>query len=176
MGRPLNKRFFGPLDGGSYPEEDLGNIYTTNPLAEAAYNLKGKGYNMPVYAARVPGQAEVVNGVGNDYPYILSQKGSKKYRVRTSGTASHVGSCILVNKTAGTLNEGEMLLQGFVGGNSQQTSGTLIAKLTKHFAVDFNGNRYKWFIEPTSGENSSQANTLVLITATDITASGGETI
>lgn len=176
MGRPINKRFFGPLDGGSYPNEDLGDIYTNNPLNETDYTLKGKGYNIPVYAARVIGQTEVTNGTGGDYPFILAQKGSKKYRVRTSATASHVGNCVLVNKAAGTLLEGEMLLQGFVNGNSQQTAGTLIAKLTKHYATDFNGQRYKWFVEPTAGEDSAQANTLVLVAATATTASGGEKI
>jgi len=176
MGRPINKRFFGPLDGGSYPEEDLGDIYTNNPLNESDYNLKGKGYNIPVYSARVPGQAEVTNGTGGDYPYILAQKGSKKYRVRTSATASHVGNCILVNKAAGALSEGEMLIQGFISADSGAGSPTLISKLTKHYAIDFNGQRYKWFVESFTGNDSAQANTLVLVDATAITASGGEKI
>ena len=176
MGRPINKRFFGPLTGGTNPFEDLGDIYTTNPLNESDYNLKGKGWNLPVYSARVPGQSEVTNGVGGSYPYIEAQKGSRKYRVRTSATASHIGNCILVNKSAGTLAAGEMLLQGFINGNSQQSAGILIAKLTKHYATDFSGNRYKWFVEPTAGEDSTEANTLVLVSATTVTASGGETI
>lgn len=176
MGRPINKRFFGPLTAGDYPFEDLGDIYTTNPLNETDYNLKGKGYNIPVYSSRVQGQAEVTNGTGGDYPYILAQKGSKKYRVRTSATASHVGSCVLVNKAAGALDEGEMLLQGFLSGDTGSGSPTLIAKLTKHYAVDFSGNRYKWFVEPFTGNDSTEANALILVSATATTASGGEKI
>lgn len=176
MGRPLNKRFFGPLNAGTNPNEDLGNIYTTNPLAETDYNLKGKGYNIPVLSARVLGQSEVTNGTGLAYPYIESQKGSKRYRVRTSATASHVGNCILVNKAAGALDEGEMLLEGYLSGSSGQGPATLIAKLTKHYAIDFNGNRYKWFVEPSTGQDSTEANVLILVSATATSASGGETI
>ena len=176
MGRPINKRFFGPLNGGTLPFEDLGDIYTTNPLAETDYNLKGKGYNLPVYSARVPGQTEVTNGVGGAYPYIEAQKGSKKYRVRTSATATHIGNCVLVNKAAGDLAAGEMLLQGFLSGDSGAGSPTLIAKLTKHYATDFSGNRYKWFVEPFTGADSTEANTIVLVSATTTTASGGEKI
>ena len=176
MGRPINKRFFGPLTAGTNPFEDLGNIYTTNPLAEAAYSLKGKGYNIPVLAARVPGQTEVSNGTGGDYPYILAQKGSRSYSVRTSATATHVGKCRLVNKAVGALAEGEMLLEGFTSGNSGAGSATLIAKLTKHYATDFSGNRYKWFVEPFTGNDSTEANTIILVSATAETASGSENI
>ena len=176
MGRPINKRFFGPLNAGTNPFEDLGNIYTTNPLAEAAYNLKGKGYNIPVYAARVPGQTEVANGVGDDFPYILSQKGSRAYRVRTSATGTHVGTCRLVNKAAGALLVRDMVIQGFLSGNSGSGSPTLIAKLTKHYATDFSGNRYKLFVEAFTGQDSTEANVLIYVAATSETASGDEGI
>jgi hypothetical protein len=169
MGRPINKRFFGALtdataqsatnptqDGKDQAGHDLSN--TSN------YTEKRLGFNIPVLAARVPGQTEVTGGEGAEYPYIVSQKASRSYRIRTSATASHVGTCRLVNKAIGALSEGEMLLQGKLSTDDNVT--ILISKLTKFYATDFSGNRYKWYVAPYSGEDSSQANALILVTAT----------
>jgi len=164
MGRPINKRFFGPLDGDGLSSGD-GKSQAGHTLTNTAlYSEKKLGYNIPVYAARVPGQAQVTGGEGGDYPFIINQKGSRKYRVRTSATASHVGNCVLVNKTTG-LNEGEMSLQGKLSTDDNIT--ILVSKLTKFYAVDFSGNRYKWHVAPFIGEDSAQANVLVLTVATD---------
>ena len=169
MGRPINKRFFGALtnataqsatnptqDGKDQAGHDLSN--TSN------YTEKRLGYNIPVLAARVPGQTEVSGGEGAEYPYIVAQKASRAYRVRTSATASHVGTCRLVNKAVGALAAGEMLLQGKLLSNDNTT--ILISKLTKFYATDFSGNRYKWYVAPFSGEDSSEANALILVPAT----------
>ncbi len=171
MGRPINKRFFGSLDSGvaqsaTNPSVD-GKAASGQDLSNTSnYTEKRLGFNIPVYSARVPGQSEVTGGTGGDYPFIVAQKASKKYRVRTSATASHIGNCILVNKAAGALNEGEMLLQGFLSGDTGAGTPTLIAKLTKFYATDFSGNRYKWYVASNTGEDSTQANAIVLVAAT----------
>jgi len=172
MGRPINKKYFGSLDGSvaqsaTNPSVD-GKSQAGHTLTNTAvYSEKKLGYNIPVLAARVAGQAQVTNGEGGDYPFIVAQKGSRKYRVRTSATASHIGNAILVNKRTGLIN-GEMALEGFLGvGASQTNQGILISKLTKFYATDFSGNRYKWYVNPTTGEDSTQANILVLVAATD---------
>jgi hypothetical protein len=168
MGRPINKRFFGSLDGGvaqsaTNPSVDGKSAAGQDLSNTSNYTEKRLGFNIPVYAARVPGQSQVTGGEGGDYPFIVAQKGSRKYRVRTSATASHIGNCTLVNKTTG-LVEGEMSLQGKLLSNDNAT--ILISKLTKFYATDFSGNRYKWYVAPFSGEDSTQANTLILVPAT----------
>ena len=40
-------------------------------------------------------------------------------------------------------------------------------KLTKFHAVDFSGTRYKWYVNFTSGNDSTLANVLVLAAITD---------
>ncbi len=168
MGRPINKRFFGALtdataqsatnptqDGYDQAGHDLSN--TSN------YTEKKLGFNIPVYAARVPGQSQVTGGEGAEYPFIVAQKGSRKYRVRTSATASHIGNCILVNKLT-SLNAGEMSIQAKLLSNDGIT--VLISKLTKFYATDFSGNRYKWYVNNYLGEDSSQANSLIIVPAT----------
>ena len=174
MGRPINKKYFGSLDVGvaqsaTNPSVD-GKSQAGHTLTNTStYSEKRLGYNIPVLAARVAGQSQVTNGEGGDYPFIVAQKGSRKYRVRTSATATHIGNAVLVNKRTG-LADGEMALEGFLGaGESQNNPGILISKLTKFYAVDFSGNRYKWHVSPTTGEDSTQANILVLTAATDAT-------
>ena len=169
MGRPINKRFFGSLDSGvaqsaTNPSVDGSAASGQNLSNTSNYTEKRLGFNIPVYSGRVIGQTEVTGGEGGDYPFIQAQKGSRSYRVRTSATAAHVGTCRLVNKAAGTLLQGEMLLQGKLLSNDNTTIA--IAKLTKFYATDFSGNRYKWYVAPFSGEDSTQANTLILVPAT----------
>jgi hypothetical protein len=167
MGRPINKRYFGSLDSGvaqsaTNPTVD-GKDQAGNTLTDTnTYSEKKLGFNIPVYAARVPGQSQVTGGEGGDYPFIVAQKGSRKYRVRTSATASHIGNCVLVNKTT-SLSEGEMSIQGKLLSDDGVTK--LIAKLTKFYAVDFSGVRYKWYVAPYLGEDSTQANALILVPA-----------
>ena len=177
MGRPLNKRYFGSTaaataQGAQNPTVD-GKDQAGNTLTDTAlYSEKKLGYNIPVHAARVSNngttqtevQFEPATGI---YPYIVKQTGSKTYLVRTSATASHVGKCKLVNGTAGTLAAGEMILQGNLGGDAGAGTPINIARLTKFHAVDFNGTRYKWYVNFTSGNDSTLANVLVLAAITD---------
>ena len=177
MGRPLNKRYFGSTaaataQGAQNPTVD-GKDQAGNTLTDTAlYSEKKLGYSIPVHAARVSNngttqtevQFEPATGI---YPYIVKQTGSKTYLVRTSATASHVGKCKLVNGTAGTLAAGEMILQGNLGGDAGAGTPINIARLTKFHAVDFNGTRYKWYVNFTSGNDSTLANVLVLAAITD---------
>ena len=177
MGRPLNKRYFGSTaaataQGAQNPTVD-GKDQAGNTLTDTAlYSEKKLGYSIPVHAARVSNngttqtevQFEPATGI---YPYIVKQTGSKTYLVRTSATASHVGKCKLVNGTAGTLAAGEMILQGNLGGDAGAGTPINIARLTKFHAVDFNGTRYKWYVNFTSGNDSTLANVLVLAAMTD---------
>jgi hypothetical protein len=177
MGRPLNKRNFGStkvataqsaqnptVDG----KDQAGNTLTSTAL----YSEKKRGYNIPVHSARVSNNGTTQTEVQFDpatsiYPFIVKQTGSRSYLVRTSATASHVGKCKLVNKAAGALAAGEMILQGNLGGDAGAGTPINIARLTKFHAVDFNGTRYKWYVNFTSGNDSTLANVLVLAAMTD---------
>ena len=177
MGRPLNKRYFGSTaaataQGAQNPTVD-GKDQAGNTLTDTAlYSEKKLGYSIPVHSARVSNNGTTQTEVQFDpavsiYPYIVKQTGSKTYLVRTSATASHVGRCKLVNGTAGTLGAGEMILQGNLGGDAGAGTPINIARLTKFHAVDFNGTRYKWYVNFTSGNDSTLANVLVLAAMTD---------
>ena len=135
MGRPINKRYFGSTKAATAqnaqnPKVD-GKDQAGNTLTDTAlYSEKKLGYSIPVYSARVTNagtaQTEVqVDPSVSEYPYIVKQTGSRTYLVRTSATASHVGRCKLVDKAAGTLAAGEMILQGNLGGDAGAGRGGL---------------------------------------------------
>ena len=177
MGRPLNKRYFGSTEAATAqsaqnPTVD-GKDQAGNTLTDTAlYSEKKLGYSIPVHSARVANEGTTQTEVQfapavSIYPYIVKQTGSKTYLVRTSATASHVGRCKLVNGTAGTLAAGQMILQGNLGGDAGAGTPINIARLTKFHAVDFNGTRYKWYVNFTSGNDSTLANVLVLAAMTD---------
>jgi hypothetical protein len=150
MGRPLPRKLFGPTDttspysgstwsaDGSDPQ---GRDHTSNSAAAK------KGYNIPVYKARIAGEA-----MDSDSPYILSQKGSRKFKVRT---AAGDGTCRLVNNDAADIAEGEMVLQGFVDADG---TPVYIQKINKNKAYDFSGNSYHWYVD-----NDSTANIIMLV-------------
>jgi hypothetical protein len=165
MGRPINKRYFGPLTGSGLSSAD-GKDQAGNTLTNASlYSEKKLGYNIPVYKARVTGGDLDTGGDAAETPYIISQKGSKKYRVQTS---DGVGNCVLVNDDGSSgIDEGEMVIAGFLGGDAGAGSPIFIQKLTKFYAIDFSGTRYKWHVAPNSGEDSTLANVLVLTAADD---------
>jgi hypothetical protein len=165
MGRPINKRYFGPLDGAGLASAD-GKDQAGNTLTNtSSYSEKKLGYNIPVYKARVPGGDMDVGGDASTSPYILAQKGSRKYRVMTSSGA---GICRLVNDDGSSgIGDGEMVLAGWLGGDTGSGSPIFISKLTKFYAIDFNGTRYKWHVAPGVGSDSSLANLIVLTVATD---------
>ena len=82
---------------------------------------------------------------------IVKQRGAKTFVVTRVG---NVGSPHLndsTNTTTAVLKNGtptasgEMLLEGFIGGNG--ASGTPLAKITKRVATDFSGNRYTWYLQ-----------------------------
>lgn len=173
MGRPISKRYFGSISdataqSATNPTVD-GKDQAGHTLTDAGtYSEKKLGYNIPVYTARVANAgttySEVTNEAAGIYPYIQKQTGSKTYLVRTSATAAHVGKCKLVDKTASTLSAGEMVIQGKL--STDDNAIINVARLTKFYAIDFNGNRYKWHVAPYSGADSTLANTLILTVAT----------
>lgn len=178
MGRPINKRYFGRLDPTSpkdptNPTQD-GKDQTGRTLTNTnLYRIKARGYNIPVEQARIPGGDLDIGGDAANSPYIIAQKGSRKYRVNTS---SGQGNCVLVDDDGSSnVGNGEMIIKGFLNGVTGDNPGIAIRKLTKHYAVDFNGNRYKWYVDDTTGPDSALANVLVLISA-NATTSGGDPI
>lgn len=96
---------------------------------------------------------EVNTGNGpNDSGYIISQKGSGKFRV-TDGTT--VRNCFLVNKATSNLSVGEMVIVG--GGDSSRVP---IAKLFNRTAIDYSGNRYTWEVDNDSTQTQLTLNAI----------------
>jgi hypothetical protein len=162
MGRPISKRYFGPLSGTTGTPS--GDGYTAaGQNTTSGYSEKLTSYNIPIEQARVPGGDLDIGGAASTTPYIIAQKGSRKYRVMTS---SGEGICRLVNDDGSSqVTDGEMVIKGYLGGDSGAAgTGIAISKLTKFYAVDFNGQRYKWHVD---NDGSSVGNVLVLTAATD---------
>jgi hypothetical protein len=130
MGRPINKRFFGPL-------ADANDILNA-PRNDTKFNI----------TANVKVAANTVSESG----YILAQRSTSKFLVndtkdgtkRTlSGTGTgNVGVCTLVDKPANTLAANEMSIQGYLAGSDGNQ--VRIAKLYNRTCRDFNNNRYTW--------------------------------
>jgi hypothetical protein len=169
MGRPLPKKFFGRLDteakSAVNPTVDGGDQTGRTITNTSLYSEKLRGYNIPVEQARIPGGDLDIGGDAATSPYIIAQKGTSKYRVNTS---SGQGNCILVDDDGSSqVGNGEMVIKGFLSGDTGDGTGIAIKKLTKFYATDFNGNRYKWYVDNTTGPDSALANVLVLVTAAD---------
>lgn len=164
MGRPINKRFFGTFDAtaqsATNPTAD-GKDQAGNDLSNTSnYSEKRLGFNIPVEQACVPGGELDIGGDASLTPYIMAQKGSRKYRVMTSSGA---GNCTLVNDDGSSnVTGGEMVIKGYLNGDSGNT-GIAIRKLTKFYATDFSGNRYKWYVV---NDGSSLQNVIALVAAT----------
>jgi hypothetical protein len=64
-----------------------------------------------------------------------------------------------------------MILQGYPSGDAGAGDPVNIARLTKFYAIDFSGNRYKWYVDfrSTAGNDSTMANVLILAAVTDLT-------
>jgi hypothetical protein len=130
MGRPINKRFFGPL-------ADANDILNA-PRNDIKFNI----------TANVKVAANAVSQTG----YILAQRSTSKFLVndtkdgtkRTlSGTGTgNVGVCTLVDKPANTLAANEMSIQANIAGSDGNQ--VRIAKLYNKTCRDFNNNRYTW--------------------------------
>lgn len=156
MGRPLGRKNFGPLSGtakttiGGVVQPDSGDgrnqigIDTTS-----ASTARHKGYNIPVYKARIAGaDMDVADGGANPNLYILAQKGARRFKIYS--TANGVGVCRLVDDDGSSeIADGEMVLRGFVANGSE----VIIAKLSSRKAYDFSGNAYTWYVENDSTAN-----------------------
>jgi len=78
------------------------------------------------------------NGSGAVDGFIVSQRGTKKFKVTTSAATA---VCTVVNKAPGALAEGEMILFGNFGSQTIRLS-----KLYNRTCRDFSNNRYKWYV------------------------------
>jgi hypothetical protein len=178
MGRPIGRRYFGPLNTTSDTTDPQGHTLTSTSL----YNVKQRGYNIPVERAKVTGGVLDIGGEGEaSTPYIIAQRGTRRYRVMTADGA---GVCYLVNPALyddSTANPsgrnaawptGAMAIAGYLNADDG-SSPIYLQKITKHYAVDWSGNRYKWFVTPYTGVDSTIANKLILIAATTTTISSG---
>jgi len=85
---------------------------------------------------------------GTDFEgYILSQKGSKTFKVSNDGNTVQ-GECTLVNKITAH-DDGEMSIVGLTTGAEAKA----IQKITAHRAVDYDGVVYSWAVEDDSAES-----------------------
>lgn len=68
--------------------------------------------------------------------FIVRQKGSRKYLVQDA--ASNRGTCVLVDGTAGSLNDGEMIVE------IEKLDGTTVnlAKFSNKYGYDFDDNGF----------------------------------
>ncbi len=80
--------------------------------------------------------------------WIINQKGARKYKVQDQSDGT-TGFCKLVNATPAA--NGEMKLVGYLGSNSG--SAVTLNKLQKRTAIDWNGNRYTWYVENDSSND-----------------------
>jgi hypothetical protein len=160
MGRPLGRKNFGPLsgtakstvDGVVQPDSgdgrDQRGVNTTSASTD-----RQKGYNIPVYKARVSDTADMdVQSAGAENLYILAQKGARRFKVYSA--ANGVGVCKLVNDDGSSgIDGGEMVLRGFVGTDGGES--VFISKISGRKAYDFATppNAYTWYVEDDSAEN-----------------------
>lgn len=124
MGRPLNKRFFG--DPATADQRAAGTETQENIRVEA-----------------------FVGGSGDQFAYIVNQKGSNKFTV-SNNAGNQTAICRLTNKSFGTLVAGEMVLFGAVTGGAGRVP---LKKITARRATDYNNNRYTWTVEDDSTES-----------------------
>ena len=78
---------------------------------------------------------------------IIKQIGGKRYRIARIGTPTVTTACTLVSGTPSA--SGELSIRGSTTGLLDQNL-VAIRKLTKRIAIDFSGNRYKWYLESDS--------------------------
>ena len=163
MGRPLPRKMLGPIaDGAAVPaniptppskdgEDQRGNNLTGSTV------LNRQGFNVPVESARVAGGAVDNNQEGNaSTPFILRQRSAARFLVKTIVNSTELdGVCKLVSGES-ALNEGEMVLKGFV---DDAGDGVTIRKISGRKAFDFDSNAYVWHV---AGDGSSLANRIIL--------------
>jgi len=154
MGRPLKIKKTTTKDIGFNSWNEL-----TNPVFPETFNdtqfagVVGGGNTSiatstyPVVKCQVFGANEGSEEEG----YIIRQKGSTKYLVEGQ-TSGNVFVCALANETTGNLTAGNMNLTF----SNDDSSETLIARLTNKFALDYSNNRYlvNFFTDEGSGIKS----------------------
>ena len=130
MGRPLNKRYFGTTKDGSdrTGEENLSVM------------------------------VKVGSNTAKTLGIILSQRSETRFNVSDApdnddngggvGSANR-GVCTLVDKTFDNIGDNEMILQGFIDGES----AVYIRKVQNRTMIDFDNNRYTWEIQDDSTSN-----------------------
>jgi len=159
MGRPLKRKNFGPLDSTTsttgYPDTGDGRNQHGFDTTSASTDRE-KGYNIPVWKARVGAAADGfdmdVAETDNDL-YILEQKGARRFRVFSA--ANGIGVCTLVNDDGSSeIGDNEMVLRGFIGGNPGAAgTAVYIRKISGKKAYDFSGNAYTWYVDDDSSQN-----------------------
>ncbi len=130
MGRPINKRYFGPLATANDP--------LNAPENDTKFNITAN--------------VKVGTNTVSENGYILAQRSTRKFLVndtddgtkRTQGGAGtgNVAVCTLVDKAPGSLAANEMSIQGYIAGTGGNQ--VRIAKLYNRTCRDFDNNRYIW--------------------------------
>ena len=147
MGRPVNKKWFGPLADADDPNN--------KPNNDVKFNI--------AVNCQIGSNAESASG------YIIRQRSSTKFLVNDtkdgtkktpsgSGTGN-VGVCKLVDKAAGGLAANEMSIEGLVFAPDSTTTVVRISKLYNRTCRDFSNNRYKWEVQDDS------TSTVIVLTA-----------
>jgi hypothetical protein len=130
MGRPLRKDVLG-TDAIGTPSSATGirveAYFASTAYTDATYNSS------------------------TNYAYLYKQRGAKSFVVQNQAGANAI--CVL--QSAIPDSNGEMRINGYINGNG--SAPTPIAKITKRLATDFNGVRYKWYLE-----NDSTSDYIVL--------------
>tara|TARA_B110000503_G_scaffold137376_1_gene221480 strand:+ start:4851 stop:5330 length:480 start_codon:yes stop_codon:yes gene_type:complete len=156
MGRPLKRKNFGPLGSTTsttgYP--DTGDGRDQHGIDTTSLATKEKGYNIPVYKARIVGaEMDIADGAASNL-FILSQKGARRFKIYSASNG--IGVCKLVdNDGSSGVADGEMVVRGFVDTNGGEA--VYIKKISGKKAYDFNNNAYTWYVE-----NDSSTNVLIL--------------
>lgn len=158
MGRPLGRKNFGPLSGTSKTtiagvvQEDTGDGRNERANDTTSATLeRHRGYNIPVYKAKVSTTAEVdIQETGANNCYILKQVGARRFKVYSE--ANGVGICKLVDDDgSSSIAANEMVLRGFVGTDSG--TQVFIKKISGRKVTGFDDNQYTWYVDNDSAEN-----------------------
>jgi hypothetical protein len=119
--------------------KDVNGVDALNTPASTATGITCEFYD---------GSANRTDGI------LIKQRGASSFMVARIGSPTTRYVARLVSGTPAAAYE--MRIQGSTTGNLD-TDLVAIRKLTKRIAIDFSGNRYKWYLE-----NDSSADYIVL--------------